>query len=294
MAGSLYLIDGTYELFRSFFGAPARKNIAGQEVGAVAGLLASLNVLIREEKPDYIAAATDSTILSFRNDLYSNYKDGTDIDPELLSQFPIAEKALQALGITVWPMTTHEADDMIASAVATFKKQVSQIIIASPDKDLAQCVEGDKVILLDRRKKQLLNEEGVIRKFNIPPSSIPSYLALTGDNADGFPGVPGWGKKSSSLILKQYETLQMIPKYNQEWIVSIRGAKRLSQNFRDNYEEALLFQDLATLRTDIPISESLEDLEWKGVPKNRYIDFCDALGLRELKARPKYWMAEEN
>jgi len=261
----VYLVDGTYELFRHFFAVPPTADLSGQEIGAVRGVLHSVLSMI-ERGSTHLGVATDHVIESFRNELYSGYKDSEGVPPELLSQFPIIEDALTAMGVKLWPMVYFEADDALAAAAAkaSTDERVSQVIICTPDKDLSQCVVGDRVIQLDRRREITRNEAGVVEKFGVKPQSIPDYLAVVGDSADGFPGVIGWGPKSASLTLSQYHHLENIPKDWRSWHSSIRSAQRLATSLFGSWNDALLFRTLATLRLDVPVFESLEELEWTG------------------------------
>ncbi len=286
----LILLDATYELFRAFFGAPPRTAPDGREVGAVAGIAASVLALLREHEPLAVAAATDTVIHSFRNELYDGYKTEAGTPPDLLAQFPLAEDALEALGVTVWRMRELEADDAIASGAARFAAEAGQVILASPDKDLAQCVIGDRVVMLDRRKGVMTNEAGVREKFGVEPASIPDYLALVGDSADGFPGLPGWGAKSTAAVLAHYRRLEAIPEAHGDWAVQPRGAGRLAKSLREGKEQAALFKRLATLRRDAPIPQTFADLEWLGVPREPWRALCDELGLGHLRARPHRWL----
>jgi len=280
----LHLIDGTYELFRSYYGAPSRKNAAGTEVGAVAGLLRSLLVLIREERVTHAACAFDHVVESFRNELFDGYKTGEGIDPELLAQFPLAEQGVEALGLTVWPMVEFEADDVLATAALRWGSddQVGQVVLCSPDKDLAQCVVGKEVVMLDRRKKRILDEEAVLEKFGVKPKSIPDWLALVGDPADGIPGVPGWGAKSASQMLAQYGQVEGIPKEPSLWKVRLPRAKSLSENLESAREQVDLYRRLARLRRDVPIAEGLEELTWPVAGSGRLKEFSDFLGFPRL------------
>jgi 5'-3' exonuclease len=286
----IHLIDGTYELFRNYFGAPPRKAPGGREIGATLGLLNSLLALITKGGVTHLACAFDHVIESFRNDLYAGYKTGAGIDPQLLGQFAVAEEAVAALGIVVWPMTTFEADDAIATATASFRdaKSVEQIVICSPDKDLAQLVAGDKVVCWDRRREIVYNEAAVIEKFGVPPKSIPDYLALVGDSADGYPGIDGWGEKSAATVLARYPHLENIPKDAAEWGLGKRGAK-LAQNLWSHWDAALLFRKLATLRVDVPLRQRLQDLEWRGAHE-RLRDVCEQLGADKLPGRVPRWL----
>lgn len=286
----LHLIDGTYELFRNHFGAPPRKAPDGREVGATLGLLRGLLALLSTPGVTHVGVAFDHVIESFRNDLYPGYKTGAGVDPDLLSQFPLAEEAVSALGLTVWSMVEFEADDALASATACFKNEnaVEQIVICSPDKDLAQLVDGSRVVCWDRRRDIILDEAGVVEKYGVRPASIPDWLALVGDAADGFPGIAGWGAKSAAAVLARFEHLEAIPADPQEWGLGSRGA-RLAESLARSREEAFLFRRLATLRTDVPIQASLGDLEWRGA-KEPLKEICDRLGDRKFPERVTRWM----
>lgn len=262
----LHLVDGTYELFRSYYGAPKRANASGREVGAAHGLFRSFLVLLRGDDVTHVACAFDHVIESFRNELFEGYKTGEGIEPDLLQQFELAEDVSRALGIVTWPMVEFEADDAIATAAARFAadERVEQVVIASPDKDLTQCVRGSRVVCWDRRRQIVLDESGVQEKFGVLPESIPDYLALVGDSADGIPGVEGWGKKSAAQLLDRYRHIESIPEDAPDWDVKPRRASVLSANLREWHEEALLYRELATLREDVPLDEDLEALEWRG------------------------------
>src|SRR5512143_1849506 len=251
----IHLIDGTYELFRNFFGAPPKKAPTGQEVGATLGLLRSLLMLLMSPGVTHVGVAFDHVIESFRNGLYSGYKTGAGVDPNLLAQFPLAEKAVAALGVVVWPMVKFEADDAFATATPRFKKNktVEQILVCSPDKDLAQLVDGERIVCWDRRRDIVLDEPGVVAKFGVKPHSIPDWLALVGDAADGFPGIPGWGAKSASSVLARFKHLENIPAEPREWGLPAARAQRLAESLNHHHAEAQLFRQLATLRTDVPI-----------------------------------------
>ena len=276
----LYLIDGTYELFRSFYGAPPKTDPTGREVGATAGFLRSLLAFIRDSKIGYVVCAFDHVIESFRNRLFEGYKSSLGVDPLLLAQFELAERAAHAAGVVVWPMVEYETDDALATAAARWRQspELEQIVICSPDKDFAQCVRGRRVVCLDRRRERMLDEEGVRERFGISPGSIPDWLALVGDAADGIPGVPGWGKKSASTVLGRYPHLENIPADPSKWQLPVRGAVRLAQNLRLHQQEVFLYRDLATLRTDVDLAEQLEDLRWRGVRKVDLRQFCEELG----------------
>ena len=287
----LYLVDGTYELFRAHYGAPPRHAPDGRPIGAVAGLLQSLAMLLREEKPDFIACAFDHVIESFRNDLFEGYKTGEGAPEDLLAQFDLAERAAEALGIAVWPMTEFEADDAIASAVARWKSdpRLESILICSVDKDLMNLVEGARVVVWDRRRGITYAEEDVIERFGVPPASIPDYLALVGDSADGIPGVPRWGAKSTATVLSEYGRMEAIPDSYDEWSVKVRGAAGLSRNLADSREAAGLYKTLATLRTDAPIADRLDDIRWEGARREDYQALCDELGLERMREANIAW-----
>lgn len=285
----LHLLDGTYELFRSHFGAPPRTSPSGQEVGATYGIIASTLSLLGEPGVTHVAAAFDTVIVSFRNEVYPAYKSGEGIDEVLLEQFDLAERALRALGVTVWSMTEFEADDALATAAWRWADDVEQVVVLTPDKDLAQCYGDPKVVGYDRRKRAFMDEEGVIEKFGVRPDSIPDYLALVGDAADGLPGLAGWGAKSSAAVLGRYRHLEEIPLDAARWDVKVRSADKLAATLRSGMGDALLYRFLAQLRFDVPLHENLEDLEWKGVPRREFYDFCDEFGFDRLKERPTRW-----
>lgn len=279
----VHLVDGTYELFRHFFAVPSARDASGQEFGAARGVVASVMGML-EGGATHVGVATDQVIESFRNDLYPGYKTGEGMDPALYSQFPILEHALQALGVTVWPMVRYEADDALASAAAVAardEEHVRQVLICTPDKDLAQCVVGSRVVQLDRRRGITRDEAGVVEKWGVKPRSIPDYLAMVGDSADGFPGLPGWGVKAAAAVLAAHSHLEEIPRDWRQWPRSIRGAERLSGVLRAEWDNALLFRTLATLRLDVPVLETVESLRWRGpAPEfNRVCERWDAPGL---------------
>ena len=286
----IYLVDGTYELFRSFYGAPGKKAPDGREVGATLGLLKSLLSLISRSGVTHIACAFDHVIESFRNDLFPGYKSSEGVDPDLLQQFPLAEEAVNALGLIVWPMVEFEADDAIASAVFRFQdeSEVDQVVICSPDKDLAQLVSGSRVVCWDRRRDIVYDEEAVIEKYGVPPASIPDWLALVGDSADGYPGVPAWGAKSASAVLSRYGHLESIPIDHHQWGLPAGRALRLAENLRTYKEEALLYRRLATLRRDITLKQSIHDLEWNGA-QERLRELCVEMGDNDLPDRVPRW-----
>jgi 5'-3' exonuclease len=261
----VYLVDGTYELFRHFYAVPSAKDARGQEIGAVRAVLHSMLAMTREGAT-HIAVATDHVIESFRNKLWPAYKTGEGIDPNLLAQFPLLEEALTALGILVWPMIEYEADDALASAAnaAEQDQRVDRILICTPDKDLAQCVRKTRIVQFDRRKRAVRDEAGVIEKFGVEPASIPDYLALVGDAADGYPGLKGWGAKSTAAVLSQFKHLEHIPLDPREWRGNVASAATLAATLKRERERAFLFRDLATLRTEIPLFQSVDDLLWTG------------------------------
>jgi len=281
----IHLIDGTYELFRHYYALPSRVDADGNEVGAMVGVVASVVAMIRDGAT-HLGVATDHTVESFRNEMYGGYKTGEGLDPDLWRQFHPLEDALRALGVVVWPMVEQEADDGLAAAAvrASAAPGVDRILICTPDKDLAQCVRGDAIVQMDRRQGIVRNEEGVREKFGVLPRSIPDYLALMGDAADGFPGVPRWGAKSASTALARYESIESIPKEASEWDVKIRGAASLAGSLREHWDDALLFKDLATLRTDADVFDNIDELLWTG-PTPSFAALCDQLGVPELADR---------
>jgi len=285
----LYLIDGTYELFRHHFGAPPRQTPAGVEIGATAGIVASTLGLLTDPGVTHIAAAFDSVIESFRNDMYPGYKDSTGMEQELLDQFPLAERAMRAIGVTVWSMYDYEADDALATGARRWVDDVDEVVVLTPDKDLSQLYGDPRIRGYNRREGSFIDRESVVDKFGVEPESIPDYLGLVGDTADGLPGLPGWGAKSSGTILSRYGHLESIPLDVALWDVKVRGADKLAATLVEGMGEALLYRFLALLRTDVPLPDTLADLEWKGVPRERYEAFCDELGLDNLKTRPDRW-----
>ena len=286
----IHLIDGTYELFRNHFGAPPRKAPDGREVGATLGLLRSLLMLLQSPGVTHVGVAFDHVIESFRNKMYAGYKTGEGVEPVLLDQFELAEKAVSALSVVVWPMVEFEADDAIATATARFKKikSVEQVIICSVDKDLTQMVEGKKVVCWDRRREIVLDEKGVIEKFGVKPGSIPDYLALVGDSADGYPGIKGWGAASTSAVLAKFKHIESIPKDPKKLPFSPGRAATLVENLQQNYKDALLFRELSTLRTDVPLKERLDDLKWRGADP-RLKKLCRELREERLVERVTKW-----
>jgi 5'-3' exonuclease len=285
----LHLLDATYELFRAYFGFPKRLAPDGREVGATLGVIETTLSLLREPEVSHVGAATDTVIESFRNDLFDGYKTGAGIEPDLWAQFPLAERALRTLGVVVWPMREFEADDAIATAALRWVDDVEKVIILSPDKDLMQCVVDNAIVSFNRRESMEIDEDGVREKFGISPVSIPDYLALVGDTADGVPGIPSWGAKSASTLLARYERIERIPSDPGDWDVKVRGAARLSENLEANRDAATLYRTLTTLRRDVPIQETLADLEWRGVHRTDFEALCDELGFNDVRTRPHRW-----
>ena len=258
-------MDGTYELFRHYFALPSARDSEGREIAAVRGVVGSVLGMIKQGAT-HIGVATDHVIESFRNQLWADYKTSEGVDPELLSQFPLLEDALTAAGVALWPMVEFEADDALASAAATAARddRVERVIICTPDKDLAQCVRGTRVVQMNRRTRSIFDEAGVVAKFGVPPASIPDYLALVGDAADGYPGLPGWGAKSTAAVLARFGHLESIPADWREWHVNAASAGALAATLAQERERALLFRTLATLRSDIPLFTSIDELCWQG------------------------------
>ena len=284
---SVHLIDGTYELFRSWFGAPPFRSPGGMEVGATRGFLRSIAAMLRDESVTHVGCAFDHTVESFRNDLFEGYKTGEGLEPDLFAQFPLVEKASRALGIVTWPMTEFEADDALATGAAKFRDHpgVDRVLLCSPDKDLCQCVRGRDVVTLDRRRSIVLDDDGVRAKFGVGPKSIPDYLALVGDAADGIPGIPRWGKKSASTVLSKFHHIEMIPNDPNAWELDVRGAAGLAESLAIRRDEAMLYRRLATLRTDAPVPESLDELRWTGPDRPALEALCEKLGETALLDR---------
>jgi 5'-3' exonuclease len=289
----IHLVDGTYELFRNHYGAPPKQAPDGRQVGATLGLVRSLLMLVTTPGVTHVACAFDHVIESFRNDLFAGYKTSAGVDPDLLAQFSLAEEAAAALGVVVWPMIEFEADDALAGAVRRFKnnKAVEQIVLCSPDKDLAQLVSGIRIVCWDRRRDTVMDEAGVLEKFGVRPHSIPDWLALVGDAADGYPGLPGWGAKSATAVLARFEHIEAIPNDAEQWrleAISAGRAASLAASLAQRREEALLYRNLATLRQDVPLQEKLGDLQWRGAHR-RLIELCQALGDERIAARITRW-----
>jgi 5'-3' exonuclease len=288
----VHLVDGTYELFRAYYAVPKSQNSKGEEVAATRGLCRSLLALLGEPGVTHVACAFDHVIESFRNDLFDGYKTSEGIEPDLWAQFPLAERATRALGIVTWPMVEFEADDALATAAARFETdpRVTQVVICSPDKDLTQCVRGQRVVTWDRMRGNLLDEAGVQAKFGVAPSAIPDYLALVGDSADGIPGVPRWGAKSSAAVLAGCGSLEAIAESCKQWPVQPRGASALCEELNGLRREAALYKRLATLRQDVPLQETLDELCWRGADRALLSALCrelrdDALGTRVTRYR---------
>jgi 5'-3' exonuclease len=286
----VHLVDGTYELFRAFYGAPEATSPDGREVGATRALGRSLLALVRGGAT-HIGVAFDHVVESFRNELFEGYKTGEGIEPDLLAQFELAERMTAALGIVVWPMVEFEADDALASASVRCAEdpRVEQTLICSPDKDLTQCVRGERVVCLDRRRRKILDEPGVVEKFGVRPASIPDWLALVGDSADGIPGIPRWGARSSSIALAEYGQVERIPDDHRVWPFAVRGAAGLAESLAARREEVRLYRTLATLRLDVPLRESLDDLEWRGANHEAIAQLSSELGDGGLIERVPRW-----
>jgi len=276
----VHLVDGTYELFRVFYGAPSRQAPDGSEVGATRALLGTLLRLVTDEGASHIGIAFDTVIESFRNQLFSGYKTGDGIDPDLWGQFELAERAAHALGMVVWSMREFEADDALATAASKYADQVDQVVICSPDKDMAQCIRQTHVVSYDRMRKKLRDEAGVIEKFGVPPKSIPDWLALVGDSADGIPGIPRWGTKGAGTVLARYGHVSDIPSDPANWDIKVRGAATMSRTLEAARNEAMLYVELATLRCDVPLEENLADLEWRGGRRDELQQLCQEIGMR--------------
>jgi 5'-3' exonuclease len=285
----VHLVDGTYELFRQYFGRPSRSSAAGNEVGAALGVASSMLAMLADGAT-HLGVATDHVIESFRNDLWLDYKTGAGTPEELLAQFPLLEEVLESLGIKVWPMVELEADDALASAarVADADPRVEQVIICTPDKDLAQCVRDERVVQLDRRSGRIDGVAGVLERFGVLPESIPDWLALVGDSADGFPGLPGWGKRSASVLLAHYRHLEAVPSAVTDWdrsvVAELKGAAKLAQVLREGAQAAQLFRTLATLRVDESLLRDVDELEWHG-PSGGFSALCASLGMPALAER---------
>jgi 5'-3' exonuclease len=287
----IHLVDGTYELFRAYFGAPKATGPAGAEVGATRGILWSMLSLLREDRVTHVAVAFDHVIESFRNELFAGYKSSEGVPDDLLAQFPLAERATHALGMVTWPMVEFEADDALATAAARWsdEPEVEQIVICTPDKDMAQCVRGSRIVCADRMRRKLIDELAVVEKYGVPPASIPDWLALVGDSSDGYPGIARWGAKSAAAVLARYGHLEAIPDQEREWGLIVRGATTLATSLRDHREEAYLYRQLATLRTDAPLAETLDDLRWQGARLHELKELCREIGNDDIIGRVPLW-----
>jgi len=295
-AVQIHLVDATYELFRAHYAPrPPVRGRGGRVLSGVSGLCDQLLYLLREEGATHVGAATDHVIESFRNDLFPGYKSSAGMDPELLAQFPIAEAAIEALGIVLWPMVEFEADDAIGTAAVRFGADpaVERILICTPDKDMAQLVVDERIVLRDRRRGITYDRAGVLEKWGVEPASIPDYLALVGDSSDGYPGLPGWGAKSTAAVLRRWGSIDAIPARASEWDVSgVGGAVRLAAVLAEQHEVAILYRTLARLRLDAPLPQrTTAELEWHGAPRARWEAFCDEWGLDRLRERPHRWAA---
>jgi 5'-3' exonuclease len=288
----LHIVDGTFELFRAHFSPrPGHRDASGRDVKATVGLASSLLQLLADpaEAVSHIAVAFDNPVESFRNDLFDGYKTGVGMPEELAAQFDAAERATAALGVTVWSMDRFEADDALASGAARFRDQVEQVRLMTPDKDLGQSIRGTRVVQIDRMRGKLTDEKQLRELRGVGPASIPDWIALIGDAADGIPGIPGFGAKSATAVLAHYGRIEDIPENAVDWQVALRGANRLAANLAERREDALLYKRLATLALDAPISRSLAELEWKGAPRGAFEDFCAEMRADRLRVRPRRW-----
>lgn len=288
----LHLVDGTYELFRAHYSrGPQRRDPAGDDVKATVGVVAGLLALLADagEAVTHLAVAFDNPIESFRNRLFPAYKDGSEVDPALLAQFDRVEAAVAALGVVVWSMDEHEADDALATGAARWCDEVAQTRVLSPDKDLGQVVDADRIVQVDRPRGRVYDEDGVRRRLGVAPGAVPDHLALVGDAADGIPGLPGFGATTSSRLLARYGRLEAVPAQGRDWEVDVRGAVRLAATLRERWDDVLLYRELATLRRDVALAHELSELRWEGVPADRWHDWCDEVGVGRLRERPHRW-----
>ena len=286
----LHLVDGTFELFRAHYAKrPERVAPGGMDVKATVGVVSSLLGLLadRDEKVTHLAVAFDNPIESFRNELFDGYKTGAGLDPAILAQLDLVEQAVAALGVTVWRMDRFEADDALATGVRRWRDDVAEVRLLTPDKDLGQCVSGNRVVQVDRVRRRVIDEDGVRARHGCPPASVPDWLALVGDSADGIPGVPGFGAKTAGKLLARYDAVEAIPTSAAAWDVSVRGASRLAANLRNMRAEVALYKQLATLVDDVPLAESLDDLRWRGAPRPQFERLAQRLG--GLAMRPRAW-----
>jgi 5'-3' exonuclease len=288
----VHLVDGTYELYRAHYSPrPDHREPSGTDAKATVGIVESMLALLHDsdEAVTHIAVVFDNPIRSFRNDLYPPYKSDEGVPPELRTQFDAAERAVRSIGVNVWPMREYEADDGLASGARKFRDEAEQVRILTPDKDLGQCIRGDRVIQVDRRQKKVTNEPAFRVERGFGPESMPDFLALTGDSADGFPGLPGFGKKSAAMLMGAYERLERIPADSSEWKVKPRGALQLAATLTERRDEAFLYRKLATLIDTVPLEDSLDDLKFRGVPRARFERWCDELGVHRLVSVPRRW-----
>jgi 5'-3' exonuclease len=280
-------------LFRAHFGRKESVLASdGSDIRATLGIIESTLSLLREPGVTHLAASFDTVIESFRNEMFAGYKTSAGMEAGLLAQFPLAEEALRAIGVVVWGNIEHEADDALATAAIRWVEDVEQVVIVTPDKDLCQLVIGDRIVTYNRREQKILDEAAVVEKFGVHPESIPDYLALVGDTADGVPGLPGWGAKSAATVLSRYPRLELIPLESAEWEVTVRGADKLAATLREYVQEVYLYRELTTLRLDVPIAETLDDLEWRGVPREVFEAFCRRVGLDPEAVRVHRWRHE--
>jgi 5'-3' exonuclease len=288
----LHLVDGTFELFRAHYGKrPGHTAPDGRDLKATVGVVSSLLTLIGDpdEQVTHLAVAFDNPIESFRNELYAGYKTGAGMDPALVAQMGPVEEAVRALGVTVWSMDRFEADDALATGARRFRDGVEQVRILTPDKDLGQCLLGQQVVQVDRIRKKTIDETELRARRGVAPRSIPDFLALVGDTADGIPGLPGFGEKAAAAVLARYERLEAIPADGAAWDVDVRGAARLAATLHARIDDALLYRRLATLVDDVPLPETLEELKWRGAPRREFLRWCDAVGSTSLRERPRRW-----
>ncbi|MBW3658617.1 MAG: flap endonuclease [Actinobacteria bacterium] len=288
----LHLVDGTYELFRAHYSKrPDRTDDDGRDVKATVGVVSGLLALLgdEDEAVSHVAVAFDNPIESFRNDEFAGYKDGADVDPALLAQFELVEEAVRALGVVVWSMQRWEADDALGTAAMRFVDEVEQVRILTPDKDLGQVVTGDRIVQVDRLRERVYDEAGVRERFGVSPDSIPDYLALVGDAADGIPGIAGFGATSAAAVLARYGRIEDVPEDAADWDVAVRGASRLATTLAEQRDAALFYRHLATLVTDVPLEEDLVVLAWQGVPRDAYLAMCDRLAATTLRDAPPRW-----
>ena len=287
----LHLVDGTYELFRSHYSRrPGRESPDGRDVKATVGVLDALLSLLEDEDEQvtHLAVAFDNPIESWRNERFPAYKDSRGVDEALLAQFDLVEAAVRALGVVVWSMDRHEADDALATAADRWSGDVDQVRILTPDKDLGQAVDGRRVVQVDRMRGREFDADGVRERLGVPPESVPDYLALVGDTADGIPGLPGFGAKSAGAVLSRYRRLEDVPRHG-TWDVEVRGAARLVETLQARYDDALLYRDLARLDRNVPLTDQLDDLAHRGVPRDAFLAMCEELGVQTLRDRPRQW-----